>query len=282
LITVKGITFCLHKNILSLCSKVFQDMFKCAKAITSSKEECSTEGEIPEISLDDESSEKFQEVLSYIYPGNYQPITWQNVTGFLQLSDKYIMDSVTEASIGFLKQNFRENPLLTLVLSEQYEIKDLYKESSKLVLDQLPAYQKLNGFRYLSSDCRAALLEKHMEYTNSLGKIDVETFIPRFNRINGPVTRHLKDFKQKLSNVIRHLQVLPSPPPSITYKFLSSLIKENNYGYINGHFHLSQRFKPFFDNFEPLDCEENKDEPYEPYYYIFIELGDKRQRTLSF
>src|SRR5579862_5178391 len=82
LITVKEITFRLHKNILSLCSKVFQDMFECAREISSSEEERLTEG-MPEISLDDESSEKFQEVLSYIYPGNYQPITWQNIIDFL-------------------------------------------------------------------------------------------------------------------------------------------------------------------------------------------------------
>ncbi|RGB25390.1 BTB/POZ domain-containing protein [Rhizophagus diaphanus] len=279
LITVKGITFCLHKNILSLCSKVFQDMFKCAKAITTSKEESSTERKIPEISLDDESSVKFQEVLSYIYPGNYQPITWQNVEGFLKLSDKYMMDSVMEASKVFLQQYFRENPLLTLVLSEQYEFKDLYKESSKLVLDQLPAYQRLSGFKYLSSDSRAALFEKHMEYTNSLGRIDAETFVPRFNHINNHVTRHLKDFKLKLSQVIRHLQVLPNPPPSITYKLLSSLIKENNCGYINIQFHLPQKFKMFFENFEPLDCDNIKDEPD---YYIFIELDGRRGDTVFY
>ncbi|CAB5171674.1 unnamed protein product [Rhizophagus irregularis] len=137
-------------------------MFKCAKAITPSKEESSTERKLPEISLDDESSENFKKFLSYIYPGNYQPITWQNY--------------------------------------------------------------------YQNIDSRAALLEKHMEYTNSLGRIDAETFVPRFNHINNHVTRHLKDFKQKLSQVIRHLQVLPNPPPSITYKLLSSLIKENNCG----------------------------------------------------
>ncbi|PKK60478.1 hypothetical protein RhiirC2_761763, partial [Rhizophagus irregularis] len=88
------------------------------------------------------------------------------------------MDSVMEASKVFLQQYFRENPLLTLVLSEQYEFKDLYKESSKLVLDQLPAYQRLTGFKFLSSDSRAALLEKHMEYTNSLGRIDAEKVLP--------------------------------------------------------------------------------------------------------
>ncbi|GBB84854.1 hypothetical protein RclHR1_11430002 [Rhizophagus clarus] len=275
LITVKGITFCLHKNILSLCSKVFQDMFECAKAITSSKEDCSTEGDIPEISLDDESPEKFQEVLSYIYPGYYHPITWHNVSEFLKLSDKYMMDSVMEATKVFLQQNFRENPLLTLVLSEQYEFKYLYKESSKLVLDQLPAYQRLLGFRFLSSDSRAALFEKHMEYTNSLGSINVETFVPRFNRIKGPVTRHLKDFKRRLSQGIRHLQVLPNPSPSITYKFLSSLIKENNYCYINFHFHLLEKFEMFFENFEPLDCDKIKGEHDD--CYIFIELGDKQR-----
>src|SRR2546430_1122686 len=105
LVTVQDVTFRLHKNILSIASKVFRDMFTCAAK--SSKEE------LPSISLTDTSSTAFENLLSYLYPHKFIPITWENIIEFCQLADKYEFVMVIEAADNFLKTHFQEKPLIS-------------------------------------------------------------------------------------------------------------------------------------------------------------------------
>src|SRR6266511_4143328 len=108
LITVQNVTFRIHKNILSIASIVFRDMFTCA--IASSKEE------LPSITLTDTSSTIFENLLSYLYPHKFIPITWENIIEFCQLADKYEFVMVIEAADNFLKAHFQEKPLISLLL----------------------------------------------------------------------------------------------------------------------------------------------------------------------
>src|SRR3954452_1311446 len=155
LVTVQDVTFRLHKNILSIASKVFRDMFTCAIA---SKEE------LPTINLTDTSSTVFENLLSYLYPNKFILITWENIVEFCQLADKYEFSKVIEAADNFLKTHFQEKPLISLVLADRYRFKYIYKESSKLILDNLLEYKKESDFKLISSDTRCALMEKYLDF----------------------------------------------------------------------------------------------------------------------
>ncbi|CAB5361842.1 unnamed protein product [Rhizophagus irregularis] len=156
LVIVQNVTFRLHKNILSIASKVFQDMFKCAVA---SRED------LPTISLTDTSSTIFENLLSYLYPHKFIPITWENIIEFCELADKYEISMVLEAADNFLKTYFQEKPLISLVLADRYRFKYIYKEASKLILDNLLVYKKEPDFKIISSNTRCALVEKYLDFT---------------------------------------------------------------------------------------------------------------------
>src|SRR5581483_2740523 len=85
ILIVQDTTFCLHRNYLSMASKVFRDMFACATSSTN---------DLPRISITDTSSSAFENLLSFIYPQKFVMIMWDNIEEFCQIGDKYEFISV--------------------------------------------------------------------------------------------------------------------------------------------------------------------------------------------
>ncbi|CAG8511665.1 1488_t:CDS:1 [Cetraspora pellucida] len=261
--------FLLHKTIIGLASKVFQDMFSCASTFTS---------EIPEITLEDVSPIIFEELISYIYPDTYISINWNNVSEFLRIADKYIMESILMAAKAFLEREFRKNPLPALRMAERYEFKELYKESSKLILEKFPDYKRSQTFNQLSVETRNALISKYDEYTNALSKLSKIDFTSGFlhcNECKSP-SEHDKKINEKFDRRVRQLQILPLPvpptQPSITRKILFEAFGNNMCDKQFMDFQLPRKFKKHFGCFEPLDCKKHKKDKKDQKYYLFIEL----------
>ncbi|CAG8645802.1 12143_t:CDS:1 [Acaulospora morrowiae] len=271
LIIVEDTMFCLHRNIMALASKFFQDMFTCASA--SSDDNGSN---LTGLTLEGESALTFENVLSHIYPNTYLPIDWKNVTEILRLADKYIMDSVVSAAKTFLEREFRKEPLCALYLADRYLFKDIYKEASKLVLETFPDYKIKSTFRELSIQTRNALTNRYLEYTDALGKLNKVDFTSGYlhcteclNSIN-----HNREINEKLVNKVRQIQVLPLPlppiSPSTTQKILFQSIGSTTCDNQFMIHQLSRKLQKHFGTFEPLECKKHKKEHK---FYLFIELG---------
>ncbi|CAG8494694.1 2601_t:CDS:1, partial [Scutellospora calospora] len=249
-IIVDKTIFLLHKTIIGLASKVFQDMFSCASPFTS---------EIPEIRLEDESPIIFEELMSYIYPDTYITINWNNVSEFLRIADKYIMEPILMAAKAFLEREFRKNPLPVLRMAEQHRFKELYKESSKLVLERFPEVKRTHTFQQLSVATRTALIAKYEEYINALGilcKIDFTSGYLHCKECNS-ASEHDKEISEKFDSRVRQVQTLPLPlppsQPSVTRKILFEAIGNNMCDKQFMNFQLPRKFKKHFGSFEPLE-----------------------------
>ncbi|CAG8563900.1 5905_t:CDS:1 [Funneliformis mosseae] len=167
--------FLLHKSILSLASEFFEDLFKLSKP--SSNENVNiiegthqSSNTFATIEMNGETSESIERMLSFIYPNTFIEITWDNVKDFLRISDKFIISKLTKSCSVFLLQHCQEEVLLSFTLAERYNLGTLFKESSKLLLDDLQKYRSEPIYDELSERTKLKLMDTWFHYTNSLHK----------------------------------------------------------------------------------------------------------------
>ncbi|CAG8436762.1 12660_t:CDS:1 [Funneliformis caledonium] len=281
LVTVQDVTFRIHKNILSIASKVFRDMFTCA---ISSKED------IPSIILTDTSSTIFENLLSYLYPHKFIPITWENIIEFCHLADKYEFVMVIEAADNFLKAHFQEKPLISLVMADRYRFKYIYKETSKLILDNLLEYKKEQDFKKLSSDTRCALMEKYLDFVLAVSSFQDLKHQYDYQHAceKNPHLYTVCLNKQKTTQLYEEffngMQLDPTKSPSINlnlfleycrrFKKKNEQLNQCSIYFIQNYL-ISKIVKYLFSGdikaVDTLECEKDKENAR---YYLFIELKD--------
>lgn len=168
------------------------------------------EEEIPILVIEQENARDFNDLLSFIYPHIYAPNTWNNVERLLRISDKFVIESLIIACKKFLEDNYRRNPMLTFLLADTYNFKSLYKESSKLILNNYQNFIHEPLFKRFSEKTRSSLNERYIKF-----------FFGFCSIVNGK-NKILSDYVHKCSNS-RHHDVLEdelkNPPlPSKIYK----------------------------------------------------------------
>ncbi|CAG8690449.1 3107_t:CDS:2 [Funneliformis caledonium] len=132
--------FLIHKTFLSLSSEFFKDLFKLAKP--SSNENVNIiDGTT--IEMNGETSESIERMLSFIYPNTFVEITWDNVED--------------------LKMFYYHLPL-----ADKYSFPKVFKESSKLLLDDFQKYRSDPTYDELSQRAKLKLTDAWYHYTNSL------------------------------------------------------------------------------------------------------------------
>ncbi|CAI2163705.1 16958_t:CDS:2 [Funneliformis geosporum] len=167
--------FLLHKIILSIASEFFDDLFKFSKPSTNeivtiidgTQQSSNT---FPMIEMNGETSESLERMLSFIYPNTFVEITWDNVKDCLRISDKFIINKLTKSCSVFLLHHFQEKVLLSFTLADKYSFPKVFKESSKLVLDDLQKYRSDSTYDELSPRTKLKLMDSWFHYTNSLHK----------------------------------------------------------------------------------------------------------------
>ncbi|CAG8440953.1 1067_t:CDS:2 [Ambispora gerdemannii] len=162
-IVVEDTVFRIHKMILQLASEVFSDMFSL---------DLKSKDKVPRIPLSNENAKDFATLLDLLYPNLFLSINWQNVEGLLRLGDKYIIPQVLKVAEHFLENNPRFNPLTALILSETFEFKKVYKEASKLVLDDFWKFRKSDDFKKLSAATQAKLYARYCDYVQGLESLN--------------------------------------------------------------------------------------------------------------
>ncbi|CAI2176052.1 17888_t:CDS:1 [Funneliformis geosporum] len=257
--------FCVHKTVLSLASTVFKDMISNASPTPIDDQL------IIEITINDESAKDFEEVLSFIYPSVYITINWDNLVEMFRLSDKFKMQVIFMSAKTFAMEKLQENPLLFLSLSEKYRLKKLFKEASKLIIDDFIEYKEEPSFQKLSNETILALYKKHHEYVLNLHHLDVEDL----KRDYTPTIKCncVTDETDKLFKRLKKIKRFETPTPSKTYKILCTISDQESKGFsciINFfNVHLPNRFKEIFGKVESLDSERSNDNANR---YLFIEM----------
>src|SRR4051812_30350780 len=215
LVTVQHTVFRLHRNFLAMASKVFEDMFTYAGS--SDVNNMST---MSCITLTDTSATVFENLLTFLYPRNYLRISWENVDKFLEVGDKYEIIVVIGASEEFLECHYAENPFLAFNLADQYGFKFVYKESSKLVLNNLPKFKSSQDFQKLSYKASSSLLSKHLDYILAIGNLS-EVNMHEYRHNCSYSVSHGKVMQKMFSDKVKLVQGFPVISPNKLFeKFL--------------------------------------------------------------
>ncbi|KAG8777786.1 hypothetical protein FRC16_004038, partial [Serendipita sp. 398] len=92
---------------------------------------------IPEgvIILKEERATIFHDFLKFIYPHLECTITWRNVEGLMNLSDKLCVPSLQKACLQFLLSHAAGKPIKAMRIAEIFGHEELYRESSRFVLE---------------------------------------------------------------------------------------------------------------------------------------------------
>ncbi|CAG8533866.1 22880_t:CDS:1 [Racocetra persica] len=210
---VEKIIFRVHKNILTLSSQFFNGMYQSATPSIEDLTAISNTGvSIPRVELRGDAAPDVEKLLSFLYPNTYFEISWRDVANLLRLADKYIVETLTTACVAFLKRSYQEEPLQALKLAETYQISSVYKESSKLVLDDFEKFfyepRNLEG---LSRSTQKKLKVQRQQYVEGLNKLYCVTVDRRFPPLTA---EHLRT---KFEECIKDICTFPFHSPSYAW-----------------------------------------------------------------
>jgi len=258
LIIVESTSFKLHKNILRLASVVFRDMLGCGVP--------SRGDDIPKLEIEQENARDFKNLLSFIYPEKFISINWNNIEGLLRISDKFMVESAIVACGKFLDDNYRRNPMSTFTLADTFNFNRLYKDSSKLILNNYQKFKRQPAFKKISEKSKASLNERYVNFFLGLNSIVKDKVITDFTHVcKNP--GHDKILKIEWKKRVKGLTI-PLPSPSTVYKKLFVQMMGNHNRKCNDHFTNSYLPRKINDllggDFEPLFVGDDRN-------YIYIE-----------
>jgi len=269
-IVVEQVSFQLHMNILSLASEVFKSMFTLGS---------SRSKKIPEIPLENETIESFQNLLSFIYPTRNLRITWENVDDMLRLADRYEVFSLHDRASEFLEYNFKTDPTRALLMADKYSLRKTYKESSKLVLEVFPKYKLSGHYEILSPSTSSLLMHCYGNYLIFLTTLDKMDFITNFTHTCHNKDAHNNVISELIKDRIDIVCRFPIPAPSKFFGVFCQKFEDYKDAFRNQtrtcsyNQHFLTVFNAKFGKYEPLE-EKNKVVRAAKLNYIFIEIPE--------
>ncbi|TFK22587.1 hypothetical protein FA15DRAFT_671380 [Coprinopsis marcescibilis] len=87
------------------------------------------------IVLKEERATIFHDFLKYVYPHLECTITWNNVEGLMNISHKLCVPTLQRECLTFLLTHAAGRPIKALRIAELFQEEELYRESSRFVLD---------------------------------------------------------------------------------------------------------------------------------------------------
>ncbi|KAI0705058.1 hypothetical protein C8T65DRAFT_239985 [Cerioporus squamosus] len=87
------------------------------------------------IVLKEEKASTFHDFLKFVYPHLVCTITWNNVEGLMNISHKLHVSALQKECLTFLLTHAAGRPIKAMRIAELFEEEELYRESSRFVLD---------------------------------------------------------------------------------------------------------------------------------------------------
>ncbi|KAF9531584.1 hypothetical protein CPB83DRAFT_848417 [Crepidotus variabilis] len=85
--------------------------------------------------LKEEKASTFHDFLKFIYPQMECTITWNNVAGLMNIANKLCVNPLQNECRTFLLTHAAGKPIKAMRIAELYQEEELYRESSRFVLD---------------------------------------------------------------------------------------------------------------------------------------------------
>ncbi|KAF8342194.1 uncharacterized protein EI90DRAFT_2988693 [Cantharellus anzutake] len=89
----------------------------------------------PLVTCPNEQASTFHDFLKFVYPHLECVITWNNVEGLMNISHKLVVPALQKECMTFLLTHAAGKPIKALRIAELFEEEELYRESSRFVLD---------------------------------------------------------------------------------------------------------------------------------------------------
>ncbi|KAG8214106.1 hypothetical protein J3R82DRAFT_10866 [Butyriboletus roseoflavus] len=87
------------------------------------------------IVLKEEKASIFHDFLKFVYPHLHCNISWNNVEGLMNISHKLCVPALQQECLTFLLTHAAGKPIKAMRIAELFEEEELYRESSRFVLD---------------------------------------------------------------------------------------------------------------------------------------------------
>ncbi|KAH7888928.1 hypothetical protein F5I97DRAFT_1925476 [Phlebopus sp. FC_14] len=87
------------------------------------------------IVLKEEKASTFHDFLKFVYPHLQCNISWNNVEGLMNISHKLCVPTLQQECLTFLLTHAAGKPIKAMRIAELFEEEELYRESSRFVLD---------------------------------------------------------------------------------------------------------------------------------------------------
>ncbi|KAJ7594852.1 hypothetical protein C8J56DRAFT_1023330 [Mycena floridula] len=176
------------------------------------------------IVLKEERANTFHDFLKFVYPHLECTITWNNVENLMNISHKLSVPSLQRECLKFLLTHAAGKPIKAMRIAELFEEEELYRESSRFVLDN-PGGWSEHELNTLSKETLLKLEKRRNWFLERVLKIGL-TMVAKEYQCCGTCpdsancARLLEEkWKQAYHAVFR----FGPPQPSMVYRYLRML-----------------------------------------------------------
>ncbi|KAF9461309.1 hypothetical protein BDZ94DRAFT_1167892 [Collybia nuda] len=176
------------------------------------------------IVLKEERASTFHDFLKYVYPHLECTITWNNVESLMNISHKLCVPSLQRECLTFLLTHAAGKPIKAMRIAELFEEEELYRESSRFVLDN-PGGWTEHELNTLSQDTLLKLEKRRNWFLERVLKLGLTMVAKEYQCCptcpDSPACARLLEekWRQAYHAVFR----FGPPQPSMVYRYLRML-----------------------------------------------------------
>ncbi|KAJ3514632.1 hypothetical protein NLJ89_g2274 [Agrocybe chaxingu] len=128
------------------------------------------------IVLKEEKASTFHDFLKFVYPQMECTITWNNVGSLMNLAHKLCVPSLQNECLTFLLTHAAGKPIKAMRIAEIYQEEELYRESSRFVLDN-PGGWTEHELNTLTQETLLKLEKKEKLNINAAQLVQIPLFV---------------------------------------------------------------------------------------------------------
>ncbi|KAK0212931.1 hypothetical protein DFS33DRAFT_81338 [Desarmillaria ectypa] len=176
------------------------------------------------IVLKEERASSFHDFLKFVYPHLECTITWNNVESLMNISHKLCVPSLQRECLAFLLTHAAGKPIKAMRIAELFEEEELYRESSRFVLDN-PGGWSEHELNTLSQETLLKLEKRRNWFLERVLKIGLVALSKEYECCptcpdSSNCARLLEEkWRQAYHAVFR----FGPPQPSMVYRYLRNL-----------------------------------------------------------
>ncbi|KAK0461356.1 uncharacterized protein EV420DRAFT_1266925 [Desarmillaria tabescens] len=176
------------------------------------------------IVLKEERASSFHDFLRFVYPHLECTITWNNVESLMNISHKLCVPSLQRECLTFLLTHAAGKPIKAMRIAELFEEEELYRESSRFVLDN-PGGWSEHELNTLSQETLLKLEKRRNWFLERVLKIGLVALSKEYECCptcpdSSNCARLLEEkWRQAYHAVFR----FGPPQPSMVYRYLRNL-----------------------------------------------------------